>query len=332
MSSTECWELAPPRERWPRLALSALLSVILLAGCAVGFAPHLARTASSPTPSPAAGTTTPSPLGPRTFTVIGSGDTLLHSALWDQAARDAAAEDRSGTTAAAVRFGEASGVRGGSCVCHIESQFGPANGPFHDYPAFSVPPQVATAIADAGYDRCSTASNHSLDDGEAGIDRTLAALDAFMSAIPAPHAAHLRRRRPMSFMYRGVKVAQLSCASGFNGLSRPPGKEWLANLIDPGRILADAHAAKQFGADVVIVSLHWGAEYSRDPDSQQLSLARRLLASPGIDRILGDHAHVMQPIEKIGDKWVAYGVGNEVAFQNQAQDARDGIMPRFTFT
>ena len=37
-------------------------------------------------------------------------------------------------------------------------------------------------------------------------------------------------------------------------------------------------------------------------------------------------------MEKIGDKWVAYGMGNEVAFQNQSDDTRDGIMPRFTFT
>jgi poly-gamma-glutamate capsule biosynthesis protein CapA/YwtB (metallophosphatase superfamily) len=55
-------------------------------------------------------------------------------------------------------------------------------------------------------------------------------------------------------------------------------------------------------------------------------------ACTDIDLILGDHVHVVQPIEKIGDKWVAYGMGNEVAFQNQAQDTRDGIMPRFTFT
>jgi poly-gamma-glutamate synthesis protein (capsule biosynthesis protein) len=124
----------------------------------------------------------------------------------------------------------------------------------------------------------------------------------------------------------------LSYAFGFNGLHLPADKPWLANLIDPARILADAHRAKQAGADVVIVSMHWGNEYSHDLNSQQLSDARTLLASPDIDLILGTHTHVVQPIERIGDKWVVYGMGNEVAYQNQSLDTQDGIMPRFTFT
>ena len=63
-------------------------------------------------------------------------------------------------------------------ICHMETPLGPADGPFSGYPSFSVPPQVATGLADLGYDSCSTASNHSLDQGEAGVARTLDALDA----------------------------------------------------------------------------------------------------------------------------------------------------------
>jgi poly-gamma-glutamate synthesis protein (capsule biosynthesis protein) len=318
-----------------RGALSTLLAVLLLAGCARGAVPQPARTATAPTTSPAAAIPGPgpSPHIARTFTVIGSGDILLHAALWDQAARDAAAQGRSGYDFRPLFASVKPAVAAADlAICHIETQFGPPDGPFYDYPAFSVPPQVATAVADAGYDTCSTASNHSLDYGEEGIDRTLAALDAAHVRHTGTARSPLEAATPDLLDVRGVKVAQLSYTYGFNGLSRPAGKEWLANLIDPDRILADAHAAKQFGAEVVIVSLHWGTEYSHDPDGQQLSLARRLLASPDIDLILGDHVHVVQPIEKIGDKWVAYGMGNEVAFQNQAQDTRDGILPQFTFT
>ena len=130
----------------------------------------------------------------------------------------------------------------------------------------------------------------------------------------------------------GVAVAQLSYTFSFNGLSLPRGKNWLANALDADRVLEDAHRAKEAGAEVVIVSIHWGTEYSHTPNSQQTSIAKKLLASPDIDLILGHHAHVVQPLQRIGDKWVAYGMGNEVAYQNQAQDTRDGIMPRFTFT
>ena len=79
------------------------------------------------------------------------------------------------------------------------------------------------------------------------------------------------------------------------------------------------------------MSLHAGTEYQHAANSYQISLAKRLLASPDVDLILGAHAHVVQPLERIGDKWIAYGMGNQVAWQNQAYNTRDGIMPRFTF-
>ena len=63
-------------------------------------------------------------------------------------------------------------------ICHLETPLAPAGGPFTGYPSFSVPPQIASAIAATGYDTCSTASNHTIDKGEAGVARTLAALDA----------------------------------------------------------------------------------------------------------------------------------------------------------
>jgi poly-gamma-glutamate synthesis protein (capsule biosynthesis protein) len=273
------------------------------------------------------------PWRPRTFTVVGSGDVLLHSLLWRQGQRDAAAAGQSGYNFVPLLASVAPVVRGADLgICHIESQFGPPAGPFTDYPLFSVPPQIAPALATTGYETCSTASNHSLDDGEAGIDRTLGALDA--AGIHHAGTARSAAEANTTDLVRanGVTVAQLSYAFGFNGLRLPPDKPWLANLIDPARILADAHRAKQAGADVVIVSMHWGNEYSHDLNAQQLSDARTLLASPDIDLILGTHTHVVQPIERIGDKWVVYGMGNEVAYQNQSLDTQDGIMPRFTFT
>jgi poly-gamma-glutamate capsule biosynthesis protein CapA/YwtB (metallophosphatase superfamily) len=129
-----------------------------------------------------------------------------------------------------------------------------------------------------------------------------------------------------------VSVGHLSYTFSFNGLPLPAGKPWLANLINADRILADAHALKEAGAAVVIVSLHWGTEYSHSANSDQIALAHTLLSSPDIDLILGCHAHVVQSFEQVNGKWVVYGMGNEVAWQTQQQDTRDGVMPEFTFT
>jgi len=297
-----------------------------------------ARTAPTATPSgpnqPAlAPTAAPNTAAARTFTVIGAGDILLHSALWSQAARDARDAGQSGRDFNPLFASIKPAVSAADlAICHLETPVGPEQGPFSDFPLFSVPPQVAPALAQAGYDSCSTASNHSIDRGEPGIVRTLDALDA----AGIRHAGTARSPREQATLtlvpVKGVLVAHLSYTFSFNGLVRPRGKEWLANYLKADAVLTEARRAKQAGAEVVIVSIHWGTEYSHTPNRHQTSLARRLLGSADIDLILGHHSHVVQPLERIGDKWVAYGMGNQVAWQNFSADTRDGIMPRFTFT
>lgn len=119
-------------------------------------------------------------------------------------------------------------------------------------------------------------------------------------------------------------------------------RPWVVNLIDRERIVADARAARRAGADVVVVSLHWGTEWQDAPDAQQLSLGEELTeAATGgrsdIDLILGTHAHVPQAYEKVNGTWVVYGMGDQVAgaMRNHsgAFDPRgnQGTLARFTF-
>lgn len=65
-----------------------------------------------------------------------------------------------------------------------------------------------------------------------------------------------------------------------------------------------------------------------------MDLARELLASPDIDLIVGHHVHVVQPFEKIGRKWVAYGMGNLTArfADGSPEETQDAVVPEFTFT
>jgi poly-gamma-glutamate synthesis protein (capsule biosynthesis protein) len=165
------------------------------------------------------------------------------------------------------------------------------------------------------------------------VYRTLDALDAAGLHHTGSYRDATAAATPNIVVVKGVKVAQLSYTFGFNGLSRPAGKDWIANLIEPTAIIAAARGARQAGAEIVVLSLHWGTEYDHGANDDQLRWARELLAAPEIDLILGCHAHVVQPLEKIGDKWVAYGMGNEVARHDDPIDAsREGVMPRFTFT
>jgi poly-gamma-glutamate synthesis protein (capsule biosynthesis protein) len=303
--------------------------VLLLVSACAAVGP-VATLSEVPPPPAAAPRVLPPPAPPRSFTVVASGDVLLHGALWRQANQDAGGRGYDfGPMFASVRPVV---TAADLAICHLETPLGEPNGPFSGYPIFNGPPQVATTLAEIGYDSCSTASNHSLDKGTTGVVRTLDVLDA----AGLRHAGTARSQTEWAsqtlLRVRGVVVGQLSYTFSFNGLRLPRDKPWLANPLDIDTILLDARRARIAGAEVVIVSLHFGTEYQHSPNGHQINVARRLLRSPDIDLILGHHAHVVQPIEKIGDKWVAYGLGNQVSNQVQAQNTRDGIMPRFTFT
>jgi poly-gamma-glutamate capsule biosynthesis protein CapA/YwtB (metallophosphatase superfamily) len=308
----------PPAARRAPLSSAPLSSAPLTDATTPSAPPSLAASASG---------------APRQFTVLGAGDILLHSGLWAQARKDAAAAGKSGYYFDPLFASAAPDISGASlAICHMETPYGKAGGPFHSYPVFQVPPAIAQTIHDIGYDSCSTASNHSIDAGEAGVDRTLDALDKAGVKHAGTARTPTEAATPDLLNAGGVTVAQLSYAYGFNGLKRPAGKNWLANLIDVPKILADAKAARAAGAQVVIVSLHFGTEYQSAPNDQQRSVAKALLGSPDVDLILGCHAHVVQPFEQINGKWVAYGMGNQVATQPFSKPTQDGVMPRFTFT
>ena len=134
------------------------------------------------------------------------------------------------------------------------------------------------------------------------------------------------RLAPYIYDVDGVAVAHLSYTYSLNGLKMPADKPWLINLIDPAVILADAERAKTDGADVVIVSLHWGSEYTVDPTSYQLRVDKALRASHDIDLVVGHHAHVVQPIGQYGEEFVVYGLGNFLSNQLWSRETTDGVM------
>jgi poly-gamma-glutamate synthesis protein (capsule biosynthesis protein) len=272
--------------------------------------------------------------GPRRFTVLMSGDVLLRDTLWAQAARDAKANGENGYDFRAMLAGVRPRISAADlAICHFETPVGAAGGPFSDYPVFKVPPQIVPALAWAGYDACTTASNHTLDAGQAGVDRTLAALDAAGIAHAGSASSSSEDNRTTMLRVRGVKVALLSYTYGLNGFQAPAGKSWIVDTIDPEQILAEARRARRVGAAVVLVALHWGQEYRNEPTSDQRRIAKRLVASPDVDLVYGHHAHVPQPFDKIGGKWIAYGLGNHLAEQvTQPERTHEGTMARFTFT
>ncbi len=194
-------------------------------------------------------------------------------------------------------------------ICHLETPVAPHGEPLSTFPKFGVPPSIAEAIADTGFDRCSTASNHAYDRGSLGIDATINALEQ-NGIEQSGMARNPIEIEPSVFEIHGMSISHLSYTFSYNGLSLPDDQQWRSALIDIERILRDAKTARKRGAQVVIVSMHWGNEMSHQLNSQQISVADALTKSGDIDLIIGHHAHVVQPIEKVNGVWVIYGMGN----------------------
>jgi poly-gamma-glutamate synthesis protein (capsule biosynthesis protein) len=166
------------------------------------------------------------------------------------------------------------------------------------------------------------ASNHALDRGVAGMVSTLSHLDR----VGVRHAGGARtaeeQATPDVYEANGVRVGHLSYSYGFNGFELPAEAPWTTNRIDVPTILAEAARVRAAGAEFVVLSLHWGAEYRHAPTADQEALANQLLASPDVDVILGHHAHVVQPVGRVGEEVVAYGMGNLLS--NQRNSTRVG--------
>ena len=281
----------------------------------------------------AAATTQPRP---RVVKMMFTGDTLVHQAVYEQARTYGAASGKAYDFA--PMFDKVRPIVSSAdvAICHQETALTPDDKAVSGYPVFSTPHEILDALKGAGYDGCSAASNHQMDRGAAGVIDSANVFDQV--GLKQSGLARTAEEAATATVYQanGVKIAHLAYTYGLNGYSLPADKPFLVRLTDKGRfdipmagpysadgILADAKAAKAAGADIVVITLHWGQEYQSKPTDGQVKLANQLLASPDIDLVVGSHVHVIQPIDRIGDKYVVYGLGNFLS--NQASEAAAGL-------
>jgi poly-gamma-glutamate synthesis protein (capsule biosynthesis protein) len=300
-----------------RRAAGLLGAVLLLAACG----------AADP---PAA--TTPPP--PESFTLVATGDVLVHQdgALTAGARRLDGGYDFTAVLAPVAPLVEAADL----AICHLETPVAPEGGPYRGYPSFAVQPEIVDALAGAGYDLCSTASNHALDDGTEGVVRTLDVLEAAGIDATGTYRSEAAGTEARIVDVGGVRVGHVAATFAVNGGPPPAGAAWAVDVVDVPDVtpmLEAAARARAAGAEVVVASLHCCVEYDNDPTPAQEEAVRALLASPDVDLVLGHHAHVVQPFLQVDGEWAALGLGNHVAeHATRGYPTEDSVLARFTFT
>lgn len=201
-------------------------------------------------------------------------------------------------------------------ICNLEVTLG--GEPYRGYPQFSAPDEFASALKDAGFDILLTANNHCLDRRNKGLIRTLDVLDS----IGIAHVGTYRDSAERDSLYpylttvNNITFAILNYTYGTNGI--PVNPPCIVNLIDTAQILIDINKARSKKADVIIACMHWGDEYVLKQNKTQEQLTDWLIAN-GVNHIIGNHPHVIQPTELRKDKYnsghhfIAYSLGNYIS-------------------
>lgn len=202
---------------------------------------------------------------------------------------------------------------------------------------FNAPAELPAALRASGFTVLSTANNHAYDQGRKGVVETLERLRA-AGLVPVGTGVDRQDAEQIRFVEAGgLRVAFLGFTGIFNiDLNKEDTGPWVRPLDPAAAEVAVRRARAQ--ADAVVVSLHWGVEYSRQPTPRQREVAARL-ADAGADLILGCHPHTLQPVEVLehGGRrtLVAFSLGNFISNQDRTYqagaepppegDSRDGV-------
>lgn len=279
---------------------------------------------------------------PFSVTIAASGDVLAHAAV----TRDA--QEYAGGRGYDFRpmFAAVSPLISGAdlALCHMETPISQTDTHLTvgGQLVFNTPHEMLDGVKSAGYDGCDFASNHTWDQGLDGLKSTTAAFTDAGLGYAGPNPDPQQPEAVARFDVHGITVAHLAYTytilnRGGPSTETPPGAPWLGAAMWPIQKAAGiVAAARQAGADVVVVSLHWGQEYLSTPTKDQTALAKALLDSPDIDLILGTHVHVVQPCQTLNDKLVFYGLGNSLSNQSSQVDSnlkpqtQDGMIATVT--
>ena len=200
-----------------------------------------------------------------------------------------------------------------------------------DY-TFRAPPSVVAGLTSAGFNVLTLANNHVLDYGAEGLLDTLAALDRAGIAHPGAGRNRAEAHAPAVLTVRGVRLAILAYVNTpDDGVSGWVAESTRAGPSTPGVAWGTADtvrrevAAARGKADLVIVALHAGWEYTGPPSPVQRELAYAAIDA-GAALVLGAHPHVLQGIELYKQAPIVYSLGNFI-FDVDEEDRRQPGLP-----
>lgn len=273
------------------------------------------------------------------LSLYATGDIMFHGSQLKSAYDNSTGEyDFKGVFESVKKYLESADI----AIGNFETTTAGESMPISSYPSFNSPDSTMNALKYSGFDILATANNHSLDTGKIGVINTIDNIEKnnmdYIGTSKEPSGRFLLKEE------NEIVLSFLSYTYGLNGNDSrltPQELEYMINLIDEEKIEEDIKKAKNV-SDKVVVFIHWGDEYSREPSEFQMNLADKMF-NWGADVILGSHPHVIQRSERIKkdgeDKFIIYSMGNFIS--NQRRETlpntrnniytEDGVMVNINF-
>lgn len=251
----------------------------------------------------------PKPPEEKRMSIVMVGDALLHSGVYN------AARKSDGTYDFSSMFTYLEPIIKNYDLRYYNQETIIGGGKPSSYPRFNSPDAIGKNLVNIGFNLVSLANNHSLDKNESGLVYSLNFWKQQTGVKTAGSYSSFEERDNIPiYEQNGIKYAFLAYTVGTNGLTVPSGKDYYLNVYSDELAQKNIIQARNNGAEVVIVSMHWGTEYTHTPTNEQRKIAA-YLSSLGVDLIIGSHPHVVQPIEYVNNTLVIYSLGNLISTQ-----------------
>jgi len=189
--------------------------------------------------------------------------------------------------------------------------------------SFRADPKAIEGLTFAGFDVLSVANNHIFDYGRLAMEDSLKRLKSAGIDYVGAGFNEEEVRAGIIKEIKGTKICFLAYTNKgsehWQAGENSSGISWLDD-----RIAEDIKKAKE-KSDLVIVSMHFGDEYQSEQNKEQEYFAKLAIDS-GADLVLGHHPHVVEPVEKYKQGWIAYSLGNFVFDQNFSKETMEGLL------
>lgn len=254
---------------------------------------------------------------PNRIRLIATGDFIFHDAINLRAKKSDGSYDYLQFMTAMQPFFQAADIK----FCNQATPIGGAGFGISGYPVFNAPFEAMHDMDKLGCNVINTGTNHTNDKGQAVIDAELNEWDRQpdVLAVAGANRSAAEQRRVRYFTLKGVKFAFLSYSTYSNTAN--PHTYSLNRFSD--QLVQKQMAEARAGADIVVVSMRWGTEYSNTINEEQNRDAQKL-ADLGADIVLGHGTHTLQPVKQLRGKAgrrtvVWYSLGNFLNAQVEVQ-------------